>query len=79
MTNETEHYADAEAWLKRAEAAYAAEQHFDDDSRICLKFAEVHALLSTAADIDREASAEQRLAECVPDGMDSLTVSVRGR
>ena len=70
-TNETQHYIDGETWLRDAEQAYR--DGCDAPTVAVLqKFAELHYLASMAADNDR-------LAACVPDGLDSFSVSVRGQ
>lgn len=84
-SNESRHYTDAEKWLQRAEDRFEVAREdctYDSDDRefvdFALRFAAVHAQLSVAADIDREASAEQRIAECVPEGGSRLNVAVAG-
>lgn len=69
--NETKHYEASERWLARAEKLYEREGPGQEVETL-LAFANVHAQLSIAAD-------EDRIAACVPDGVDALAVSVRGR
>lgn len=76
--NESRHYCEAEKWLRMAEGAYADGVDLDVIT-VLQRFAEVHASLAAAADIDREADAEARIASCVPNGSEALAVSVRGR
>lgn len=72
--NETEHYKQAERWLEDAETFYR--EGDSERAELNLRFAEVHAHLSVAADVDREADAESRLAACVPDGGSRMQVAV---
>ena len=73
--NESQHYSQAEKWLKQAEAMYEREgANLDVDT--FLRFANVHAQLAIAADVDREATAGQRIAECVPEGGSRLQVAM---
>ena len=79
MTNETGHYAKAVKWVELAEGS--AEQQWDrlsaeEQLDYALRFAQTYAALSTAADIDGEAEAEARIAECVPEGGSRLQVAV---
>ena len=76
--NESDHYCAAEKWLRMAETAYRDNAEFETVT-VLTRLANVHAQLAIAADVDREASAEQRIAECVPNGGQALAVSVRGR
>lgn len=77
MTNESEHFQQAEAWLKDAECEFA-EHGVTTRAQFCAQLAGVHAQLAEAADVDREASAAVRLSSAVKDGTDALDVSVRG-
>lgn len=75
--NECAHYRDAEEYLDHAEGVYAENGPCDRVDTL-LRFAAVHAQLAQAADIDRGATASDRLASAVPDGGSSLTVAVAG-
>ena len=82
-SNESQHYAAAEKWLERAEGRYEVAREdctFDSEDRefvdYALRFANVHAQLAIAADVDREADAGARIAECVPEGGSRLQVAV---
>lgn len=78
LENEVEHFCQGEQWLASAERAYA---EASDDSALAQiaveqKFAELHFLAATAADTDRAANAEQRVADCVPEGGSKFGVAV---
>jgi hypothetical protein len=67
--NETEHYASAERWLAKAERLYI-ETSDSQHITLALRFAEVHAQLSVAADDDR-------VAGCVDESGTRLRTGVR--
>ena len=88
-SNETDHYKQGDVWLERAEQA--AEMFADDTAKTAraedvaavaaiastfAAIAQAHYAGSQAADIDREADAEARIAECVPEGGSRLQVAV---
>lgn len=74
-SNETCNYRRAMEWAAKAERLYV-ETNDSEHITLCLRFAEVYAHLSVAADVDREADAEARIAECVPEGGSRLQVAV---
>lgn len=81
LENEVEHYCQGEQWLASAERAYAEATDDKCLAQIAVeqKFAELHFLAATAADVDRSATAEQRVAECVPEGTSRFQTTGAGR